>query len=220
MANESAVVTPPASPGWQVQHVYVMAAVCLVVGLAVGYFFRGSESAQPSPLDMSSSGGWPTMNGAGVQTMPSLDQMKQMAAKEAASLQAKLQSDPNNASLLIQIGDLYKQTHQFKEAAGYYERSLAIDPKNVAIRTDMASCLYYGGDADAALAQLQQSLHYDPNDVNTLFNVGMIKLKAKKDKTGALTAWRELLRQNPKLDSKKKATVEKMIAEATQSGNS
>lgn len=219
MAIESAAVAPPAAPGWQAKHVYVMAAICLVVGLAGGYFFRGSESAQPSTGELSASGGWPTMNGSGVQAMPSLDQMKQMADKEAAPLQAKLKNDPDNRSLLIQIGDIYKQTHQFKEAAGYYQKSLAIDPKNVAIRTDMASCLYYSGDADGALAQLQQSLQYDPNDVNTLFNVGMIKLKAKKDKPGALTAWRELLRQNPKLESKKKATVEKMIAEASQSGN-
>jgi len=222
MANESTAT--PASGGWEAKHVYVMATVCLVVGLAVGYFFRGSESAQPltatSAEPTPSSGGWPTMNGAGVQKMPSLEQMKEMAEKQAASLQAKLKNDPKNASLLIQIGDIYKQTHQFKEAASYYEKSLAIDPKNVAIRTDMASCLYYNGDADGALAQLQQSLEYDPNDANTLFNVGMIKWKAKKDKTGAVAAWRDLLKRNPNLDGRRKATVEKMIADASQPGDS
>jgi tetratricopeptide (TPR) repeat protein len=43
----------------------------------------------------------------------------------------------------------------------------------------LASCLFYEGNADGAINQLQQSLRYDPKDANALFNLGMIRLQAR-----------------------------------------
>jgi cytochrome c-type biogenesis protein CcmH/NrfG len=76
----------------------------------------------------------------------------------------------------------------------------------------MASCLYYQGDVDGAISQLQQALHYDPKDANSLFNLGMIKLQGKKDTKGALAAWQLLLNSNPQLDAGRKARVQQLIA--------
>ena len=148
--------------------------------------------------------------------MPSLDDLRHMADKKAEPLLAKLKTDPKNSDLLNQLGTLYKATHQFQEAAGYYQKAIEADPKNVGARTDLASCLFYQGDADGAIRQLQQALTYDPKDANSLFNLGMIRLQAKNDSSGAVTAWRQLLKLNPTLPKDKKQTVEKLIAQAQQ----
>jgi len=202
--------------GWKTSQVYAMAVVCLIVGLALGYLFRGSasRSSLPSQAQAASSAAAPA--GAPPQ-MPSLEDMKHMADKQAEPLLAKLKTDPKNSALLNQIGTLYKATHQFKEAAGYYQKALDSDPKNVAARTDLASCLFYEGDADGALKELQQSLSYDPKDANSLFNLGMIRMQAKNDPNGAVTAWQQLLKLNPTLAEDKKAAVEKLIAQAQNS---
>ena len=206
------------SRGWKPAQVYMMAGVCVVIGLALGYLFRGtaSNAVPASPVAQAASQGPVTA----LAQMPSLDQMKQMADKKAAPLLEKLKSDPNNNDLLIQVGNIYKATHQFKEAVGYYDKALQVDPKNVAIRTEMASCLYYNGDVDGAISQLQQSLHYDPKDANSLFNLGMIKWQGKQDGKGALAAWQELLKSNPQLSADRKATVQKLMAEAQTKGKS
>jgi cytochrome c-type biogenesis protein CcmH/NrfG len=192
-----------------------MAGICLAVGLLLGYLFRGS-AARPNPASQSTH--MPAAAGAPAAhpQMPSLEDMKRMADKKAEPLLAKLNTDPNNSDLLNQIGTLYKATHQFKEAAGYFQKAIDADPGNVAARTDLASCLFYQGDADGAINQLQQSLRYDPKDANSLFNLGMIRLQAKKDPSGAVTAWQQLLRLNPTLAADKKAAVEKLIAQARQ----
>jgi cytochrome c-type biogenesis protein CcmH/NrfG len=211
MANEA---ESGVAKGWQPSQVYAMAAICLMFGLALGYLFRGSESrgVQASPAaQMASATGAPA---GAPQQMPSLDDMKRMADKQAEPLLAKLKTDPNNSALLNQIGLIYKATHQFQDAAGYFQKAVDADPKNVAARTDLASCLFYNGDSDGAIKQLQQSLSYDPKDANSLFNLGMIRLQAKKDPAGAVTAWQQLLKLNPKLASDKKAAVEKLIAQA------
>jgi len=75
--------------------------------------------------------------------------MKQMADKQSEPLRGKLKTDLNKVALLIQMGDVYKAYHQFTSADEFYEKSSAVDPKNVGARTDMASCLYYLGDAEA-----------------------------------------------------------------------
>ena len=218
MPNEAIEQTTGGS-AWQAKQVYAMAAVCLLLGLAIGYLFRGSQS--PAPPVSDASGTQPAaMAGAMGGHMPSLDQMKQMADKKAAPLLEKLKSDPNNNDLLIQVGNIYKATHQFKEAVGYYDKALQVDPKNVAIRTEMASCLYYNGDVDGAISQLQQSLHYDPKDANSLFNLGMIKWQGKQDGKGAVASWQQLLKSNPKLSAERKAQVQKLMADVQMQGKS
>ena len=209
--------------GWQAKHAYAMAVVCLLLGLLAGYLLRGSESSKTAGT---AAAGTATAGpaaaaapmGAPTQQMPTLEQMKRMADKTAEPLLTKLQSDPKNAALLAQIGKVYESAHQFKEAADYYGKSLEIDPTNLANRTAMASCLYYSGDVDAAIAQLEQSLKNDPKDANSLFNLGMIKWKGKNDAKGAVIAWQQLLKSNPNLDADKKAQVEKLMADARQQG--
>ncbi len=218
MENQAAA---PETSGasWEANQVFGMAAVCLVVGLAVGYLFRGSQSPAPStavstrPADLGA--GAPSDRGGG---MPTLEQMKHMAEKKAEPLLAKLQANPSDAALLIQIGDTYQQTHQFKDAADFYERSLKIDPRNAGVRSDLASVLYYSGDVDGALAQLQEALKYDAKNGAVLFNLGMIRWQGKKDGKGAVAAWEELLKTNPQLGADRKAAVEKLIAQTKQQG--
>jgi cytochrome c-type biogenesis protein CcmH/NrfG len=80
--------------------------------------------------------------------------------------------------------------------------------------------MYYDGDADGAIAQLQQSLQYDPKDANSLFNLGMIKWQGKQDSKGALAAWQKLLKSNPQLSADRKATVQKLMADVQMQGKS
>ena len=216
MAKPSGSTAANTNDGLPSQQVYVIAAICLLLGLFAGYFLLGRKATrslgrtQPpgSTANPSSaySGGHPKLT---------LEQMKQMAEVQASTLLEKLKSDPKNAGLLVQIAGIYQATHQFKEATDYFEKALKIDPKNVSARTEMASCLYYSGDVDGALTQLNQALKYNPKDANSLFNLGMIKYRGKNDRAGAIAAWEQLLKTNANLD--RKPVVEQMIAEAKAS---
>lgn len=203
--------------GWSVAQVYALAGICLIIGVALGYLFRGSQSAPAQPNNVAQAASATGASTTGTPQMPSLDDLKRMADKQAEPLTLKLKDDPKNPDLLKQVAKIYEAAHQFKEAASYYARALDVNPKDVPARTEMASCLYYGGDIDGALAQLQQALKVDPRDANSLFNLGMIKWQAKQDATGALAAWQELLKSNPKLSADRKAQVQKLIADAQKS---
>jgi len=145
--------------------------------------------------------------------MPSLDDMKRMADKQAEPLLAKLQANPKDPDVLKQVAHVYESAHQFKDAANYYGKALDLNPKDVETRTQRASCLFYANDVDGALAELQQALKTDPKDVNSLFNLGWIRMRGKNDPKGALAAWEQLLKTHPELEPAKKAQLEKLIAD-------
>jgi cytochrome c-type biogenesis protein CcmH/NrfG len=203
---------PSAESTWVPRQVYAMAVVCLLVGLVIGYLFRGSQSPAPAAQAVNAPPSAPATGVGG--NIPGLEEMKQMADTKAAPLLQKLKSDPNNAGLLLQIGSIYQTAHQFRDAIGYYDQALAADPKNTPIRTEKASCMYYSGDIDGAIGQLQQALQYSPRDANSLFNLGMMKWQGKQDAKGALAAWHELLQSNPQLSPEQRAQVAKLIADA------
>jgi cytochrome c-type biogenesis protein CcmH/NrfG len=198
--------------GWQPKQVYGMAGACLALGLIVGYLLRGSEPSAARPVSTASLP--QAMAVTSSPQMPTLAQMKHMADKKAEPLLLKLKSDPNNPDLLMQVGNIYKSTHQFKEAVSYYQRSLEVKPGNVAARNEMASCLYYEGDVDGALMQLEHALKSDPGNANSLFNLGLIRWKGKNDAAGAVAVWQKLLKSNPDLAANKKAEVKNAIASA------
>jgi len=183
----------------------------------VGYLVRGSDksAAQGSPasVEMQQAASAPPSSQE-QQKMPSLDDMKRMADKQAEPLVTKLKTDPKNVDLLNKIALTYKASHQFQDAISYVQKALDVDPKNVPIRTDMASCMYYTGDVDGALAQLDRSLAYDSKHPGTLMNIGIIRWQGKKDVNGAVAAWEKLLKLNPNFPQK--AVIEHMITEAQQ----
>jgi cytochrome c-type biogenesis protein CcmH/NrfG len=222
--SEKPNVRATSGSSWQTRQLAVMCAVCLATGLLAGYFLRGSASA-PVPAPPAAAATAPASQSMGesagqMQTqqmpykMPTLDELKGMADTKAAPLLEKMKSDPKNPQLANQLGLIYENAHQFKEAAGYFEKSLQYDPKNVGVRADYASCLYYSGDVDGALAQLNKSLAYDPKHAGTLMNIGIIKWRGKHDVDGAVAAWEKLLQYHP--DSPQRDLVQHMIAHAKQ----
>lgn len=201
--------TDTSTRAWRPLQAYGLALICFIVGLPVGYLIHNSAPAAATAAPKAAS-----VQPASPEATPTLDQMKQMADKAAQPLVSKLKEKPDDTTLLIQAGNVYMSTHQFKEAIPYYQKALQSDPKNFAVRADLSSCLFYSGDADGALAELQKSLNYNPTHAGTLLNIGIIKWKAKNDPEGAIAAWQKLLKTNPKFERREQ--VEHLIEMAKQ----
>src|SRR5208283_1268140 len=85
---------------WTSVQAYVLAVICLLVGIAGGWFIRGSQSpTAPGAEAASASAPAPAMGNPAMQA-PTPAQMQKMADTQAAPLIEKLKSDPNNAGLL------------------------------------------------------------------------------------------------------------------------
>lgn len=199
---------------WTAREAYITAVLCFLLGLPMGYFFKGTGArfvaGDRQPASAVSQSAAPPEH-----QMPSMEQMKAMADKAAEPLLARLAKDPNNVDLINQVGIVYLNTHQFPEAKSYFEKALQLDPKNVNARANLAEQRYYTGDVDGAIDMLNSTLQYAPSEPRILFNLGMLRWKEKGDSRGAVQLWRKLLDKNPKLPSDKKQQVEEMIRQAS-----
>jgi cytochrome c-type biogenesis protein CcmH/NrfG len=198
------------SEQWTSLQAYTLAVICLLVGIAGGWLFRGTQS--PEPPAKGAPATVPTGIGAGMNSQPTPEQMRAMGNAQATPLLEKLQSDPNNAELLASIGNAYYDTQQYPIAINYYQQSLKLQPANTDVRTDMATAYWYTGDADNAIVEFRKSLSYEPNKPNTLFNLGIVEWQGKMDINGAVGTWQKLLDANPNYEGKDK--VMDLIAQA------
>lgn len=198
---------------WTGTQAYTLAVVCLLIGIAGGWFIRGSQTPASAAPAAGASAPAPGMSAA----MPSPDQMKKMAETQAAPLLEKLKAEPNNAQLLADIGNIYYDTQQYPTAIDFYQRSLKVAPDNANVRTDLGTAMWFLGEADQAIDEFNQALKYEPNKANTLFNLGIVKWRGKMDVNGAVAAWQKLLATNPNYEAKDK--VQELITQAQKHAN-
>jgi tetratricopeptide (TPR) repeat protein len=197
---------------WTSVQAYVLAVICLLVGIAGGWLIRGSQSPAAAPAETASTSARAAGSAGGSTQTPTPAQMQKMADTQAGPLIEKLKADPNNAGLLANIGNIYYDAQQFPTAIDYYQRALKVEPANTGVRTDMATAYWYTGNADAAIAEFQKSLSYEPNKANTLFNLGIVEWQGKMDIDKAVATWQKLLDTNPNYEGKDK--VLELMAQA------
>src|SRR5581483_4954449 len=192
MANHNGQRTTATSI-WTSKQAYTMAVICLLLGGAFGYLLRGSGSADNTRTPA---------------------QMARMAHKQAEPLLAQLKTRPSDPALLVPIANIFYDAGQYDDAIGYYKQALKVDPKNVDVRSDMATCYWYKNDPDTAITEFQKSLTYNPAHASTLYNLGVVKWQGKGDPKGAVAAWQKLLDTNPNYENK--ARVMELISRARQ----
>jgi len=198
---------------WTTVQAYVLAVICLLVGIAGGWLIHGAPSAQAASATETTSASAPAIGDAnGGAQAPTPSQMQQMADAQAAPLIAQLKADPSKVELLANIGNIYYDARLFPTAIDYYQRALKAEPANTGVRTDMATAYWYLGNADAAIAEFQKSLSYEPNKANTLFNLGIVEWQGKMDIDNAVATWQKLLDTNPDYEGKDK--VLELMAQA------
>ena len=206
---------------------YTLAVITLAIGIAVGYFARGSapvstagESAQATsvPAGMGNAPmGSAELPGIG-STQPQQAASPEMLAKAAEPLLAQLKTNPKDVDTIVKLGNLYYDGQAYPQAIEYYEKAIALQPDNADVRTDLGTAYWYTGNADKAIASFEKALAIRPNHAPTLFNLGIVKWQGKKDPKGAIVAWEKLLQTNP--DYPQKDQVQMLIERAKMHGAS
>jgi len=119
-------------------------------------------------------------------------------ASKVQTLKEILKKDPKNLPALAELGNLYFDSDQPKDAIEAYIQYLAIKPDNADVRTDLGIMYRKLGNFDRAMEEFRKAAKSDPKHVNSRYNIGIVLLHDKGDIQGAIRAWEEYLKVDPK----------------------
>jgi len=197
---------------WTGTQAYILAVFCLVLGVALGYLFRGSASPASETTVAPRANDSAASTSTQAQVTPA--QQKEMLNQSVAPLLETLKTNPDDVDTIVKVGNLYYDGQQYQEAVKYYRLAAKNQPKNADLLTDLGTSLWYTGDADGAIAEFQKALKYEPYHPGTLFNLGIVRWQGKGDPKGAVEAWEELLQKNPNYPQKQQ--LQEYIEKAKQ----
>lgn len=182
----------------------LLIALAIVVSVVLaGAFFYGYSSAKPIEKPRSA-----------VQTNP-LQEIKELEKKvkdnpQKADLE-KLANDYFDYAYTLRESNVLDQSKQyFARAAQLYQQVVDIDPKQVAVWTDMGTALYYSDQKDQAEAIYQKAIQVDPKYANARLNYGTFLLYERNDQDAARQQMTAALQINPSLGD----TVRSLLAGA------
>ncbi|MGA2515201.1 MAG: tetratricopeptide repeat protein [Thermodesulfobacteriota bacterium] len=148
--------------------------------------------------------------GAPAPASPARNSME--VAAQIKTLEEIIKKDPKNLPTWKELGDLYFDSDQPKEAIEAYSHYLAAKPDNPDVRTDMGIMYRKLGQFDRALEEFRKAAQNDPKHANSRYNIGLVLLHDKHDLKGAIRAWEEYLKVDPNSERAQRirAQIEKM----------
>ena len=114
---------------------------------------------------------------------------------EARALESLAARDKANASVRVELGNLYMDHRQWDEAARWYGEAVALRPEPDVI-VDLGACLVNGGKANEGLEQFERALKLSPGHKKASFNKGVALMELGRPKD-AVAVWDDLLKRFP-----------------------
>ena len=216
----------------------VLVAVILVSIIMVGSILLPSLSAIVSGMQASSSSSSTDAaqtSETAATTNSYMDQLDSRYQSTADSLEAKLESSPNDAAALINLantyltwGDMAKNyastdeenahvTDLLQKAEGYYDTYLESNDA-AAAHVNRALCRYYLGDSAGAISALEKFVAATPDYAPAWANLGMI-YQETGDTNKAEDAYNKALEVDPNDENGMKSYVTSQLQSITSSAD-
>lgn len=216
----------------------VLVAVILVSIIMVGSILLPSLSAIVSGMQASSSSSSTDAaqtSETAATTNSYMDQLDSRYQSTADSLEAKLESNPNDAAALINLantyltwGDMAKNyastdeenahvTDLLQKAEGYYDTYLESNDA-AAAHVNRALCRYYLGDSAGAISALEKFVAATPDYAPAWANLGMI-YQETGDTNKAEDAYNKALEVDPNDENGMKSYVTSQLQSITSSAD-
>ena len=104
--------------------------------------------------------------------------------------------DPNSAGALVNLGTIYFNAHQWKEAERYYTQAIEVDPDYALAHFDFANLCDERGDHALALEHYLTALRLSPSYADVHYNVALL-YQSMKQPMKAVRHWIAYLKLDP-----------------------
>lgn len=191
-------------------------ALTLVVGLIAGSFAARQEvivHQQAPAQQMQNATQAPTQNAPQQQAIPreTLDRISE--------LERTVLSDPRNRQALVELGHLYFDTQQHRNAIQAYENALALDGNDADVLTDLGVMYRAESQYDKAVEAFEKARQIEPGHRISLYNKGVVLYFDLHRHEDGIKAWEELLALDPDQKTPNGSPLTDLIRQARESAH-
>ncbi|MBI2982130.1 MAG: tetratricopeptide repeat protein [Deltaproteobacteria bacterium] len=123
---------------------------------------------------------------------PSLGEPNQ---EEVHQLEEKVKKEPHDTASRERLAHLYLQASNYEKVFELTHEVLQIKPDSTESRVHMAMVLFSMQEVNEAIAQIDQALTKEPNNLEALAFKGMIQLNGQNDPKEAKKTWQKYLKK-------------------------
>ena len=124
--------------------------------------------------------------------------------KQIDSLKLAVKNNPKDTLALSHLGMMFDMAGKHSEAAGYYRDILAVTPRSIETRMNLAGSYFNMGEHTLAIKELQTVLEQRPNYDFAMYNLGVI-YAAMSQKEQAISWWHKVIAVDGNSDLAKRA---------------
>lgn len=124
------------------------------------------ETTQPA--EQSDKTSFPT------ETAPSKQNVVPVYQEKVDQLKASVEKNPKNVPHITALARLLMDGHQTSEAIRYFEKAIALQPKNDSLLFDLSVCFYTEKKYDNALEITERILRLKKDNPKALYNKAML----------------------------------------------
>ncbi|MFH2064918.1 MAG: tetratricopeptide repeat protein [Pseudomonadota bacterium] len=134
-------------------------------------------------------------------------------AQNEALTHAKAEAlkNPGSFTAWVNLGNLYFDLGQGKDAIEAYQKALAIQPDNADVLTDLGVMYRRNGNPEKAIESFDKAIALDPKHELSRFNKGVVLLHDLNRKEEAINVWKELIGINPMAMAPNGLSVDELI---------
>lgn len=169
----------------------IIGAVCLAIGLGVGFY--AANSLNRDQVLATGSGSTSVESNSASVTVPASG----MQADVTATLE-KANSEPQNFAAQMEAGDMYAQIGRFEKAVEYYKRGVVINPANFQANVVLGNALFDSQQFEEAEAYYSKAVQINPKDANALTDLGTTFVeRGKPDYDRAIVEFKKAREADP-----------------------
>jgi len=138
--------------------------------------------------------------------------------KQISQLKKRLENDPENFGILVNLGNNYYDLNNPEEAVKYYELALRIQPDSPEVMVDCGTMYREMGQIDKSLEMFTGATELAPDLPQAFYNLGAVLYSEKNDPAGAVEVWQGFLKNNPSISPELKKFFQEKIDQALRVG--
>jgi tetratricopeptide (TPR) repeat protein len=174
---------------------FILPAALLAAIVVVLVFRTGPRNSEP-PIQGKETAESPSA--------PSKENVSSSFLEHVELLKKKAAAHPRDVQTLKTLAQWLMDAHKTEEAIIYFERGVALQPKNDSLLLDLSVCYFQLNRYDKAMRATDQILNYYPDHPRALLNKGVI-YAAQNRSDDAVKTWSRLVKRSPETDEAQQA---------------